>query len=256
MRSLLFVLLLSSTAWGEHLATITNTRPGGEWDSRVRETNLHARAGAGTFYVPVTLADVGNSWSLPDVDWRGLVHDPTANEFNFGFADSPNGFDDLSLPELFAGNYMSNISFAWLASGVPADYNLTGATVTLDAMTFSPTPGQFQVPLLVQGRVRLDLYGDYFQQPPGDYNQNGEVDGADYVMWRMKFTPPLSEGSLPNESGQTAGFIAMEDFHFWRSQFGREVMPVGAALGSASIPEPGAWLLFLIGLALIHWRNR
>jgi T5SS/PEP-CTERM-associated repeat protein len=50
---------------------------------------------------------------------------------------------------------------------------------------------------------------------PGDYNQNGTVDAADYVVWRNN----LGNGtSLPNDD--TAG-VGPDDFARWRTHFGR-----------------------------------
>jgi autotransporter-associated beta strand protein len=79
---------------------------------------------------------------------------------------------------------------------------------------------------------------------PGDYNQNGTVDAADYVVWRNN----LGAGSLPNEGGISPGNVDSEDYNFWRSRFGA-TSGAGAGLGSSNVPEPSS--ILLIGLALI-----
>jgi hypothetical protein len=71
---------------------------------------------------------------------------------------------------------------------------------------------------------------------PGDYNNNGTVDAADYVLWR-------NGGPLANES-DTPGTVNQADYAFWRSRFGA-ASGSGAALNAASVPEPGS-----AGLAL------
>jgi hypothetical protein len=49
---------------------------------------------------------------------------------------------------------------------------------------------------------------------PGDYNANGAVDAADYVVWR-------NGGPLQNEvEGVTPGQVTQEDYDAWRAQFG------------------------------------
>jgi hypothetical protein len=78
----------------------------------------------------------------------------------------------------------------------------------------------------------------------GDYNNNGKVDAADYVLWR-------NGGPLQNES-VTLGSTTPEDYAVWRSNFGNSAGS-GAALGSStSVPEPGSLILSLLtGLGLI-----
>ena len=50
----------------------------------------------------------------------------------------------------------------------------------------------------------------------GDYNDNGVVDAADYVLWRN------NPASLENE-GASPGVVDPADYTFWRSQFGKTV---------------------------------
>ena len=53
--------------------------------------------------------------------------------------------------------------------------------------------------------------------PPGlagDYNNNGAVDAADYVLWRNNPTSLENEGASP-------GVVDPADYTFWRSQFGK-----------------------------------
>jgi hypothetical protein len=72
----------------------------------------------------------------------------------------------------------------------------------------------------------------------GDFNNNGVVDAADYVLWR-------DGGTLandPTEGNQPA------DFDVWRANFGKTAGP-GAAL-SAAVPEPAAAALLLVGILL------
>ncbi len=59
----------------------------------------------------------------------------------------------------------------------------------------------------------------------GDYNQNGTVDAADYVVWR-------------NGLGTT---YTQDDYNIWRANFGRTA---GTGSGvAATVPEPtNAWL--------------
>jgi hypothetical protein len=82
---------------------------------------------------------------------------------------------------------------------------------------------------------------------PGDYNNNGVVDAADYVLWRKG-------GPLQNEV-DTPGTVNAADYTAWRARFGN-TSGSGASLGAAAVPEPGTILLTIVGLASICAVNR
>jgi hypothetical protein len=88
----------------------------------------------------------------------------------------------------------------------------------------------------------------------GDYNENGTVDAADYVIWRKLVGP----GALPNEGGVSNNLVDESDYKFWRSRFGASAGPRINFPEGAAVPEPAAWLLFLFGAfaLLFGWRNR
>jgi hypothetical protein len=73
---------------------------------------------------------------------------------------------------------------------------------------------------------------------PGDYNGNGVVDAADYVLWR-------NGGALQNE-GVTPGNNTADDYTFWRSRFGATSGSGTAA--AAAVPEPTAMILVVAGI--------
>jgi hypothetical protein len=74
----------------------------------------------------------------------------------------------------------------------------------------------------------------------GDYNEDGSVDAADYVVWRNN----LGGTMLPNET-VSPGIVDQEDFSEWRSHF------QSAALGAAgsAVPEPAALFTALSAMA-------
>lgn len=78
----------------------------------------------------------------------------------------------------------------------------------------------------------------------GDYNDDGTVDAADYVVWR-------NGGPLMNE-GATPGSTTPEDYDFWRSRFGATAASGSAA--AAAVPEPAAAMLLLT--AVVGWARR
>jgi hypothetical protein len=74
---------------------------------------------------------------------------------------------------------------------------------------------------------------------PGDYNDNGVVDMADYVLWRKG-------GPLQNEVN-TPGTVDASDYDAWRAKFGNT--SGSGSLNGAAVPEPTAMVLVVIGIA-------
>jgi hypothetical protein len=85
----------------------------------------------------------------------------------------------------------------------------------------------------------------------GDYNDDGIVDAADYVIWRKA----LSSGatSLPNETA-SLGVVDQEDYAAWRTNFGATQNESAAA--GAAVPEPSVWAMILLGLCSNLCRRR
>jgi hypothetical protein len=90
--------------------------------------------------------------------------------------------------------------------------------------------------------------------PPGvagDYNGNGVVDMADYVLWR-------SGGALQNESA-SPGVTDQADYDFWKAHFGATSGSGSGLAGGAAVPEPAVLALGLfaaLGVCLYSSRNR
>jgi hypothetical protein len=79
---------------------------------------------------------------------------------------------------------------------------------------------------------------------PGDYNDNGAVDAADYVLWRT------GDNNLSNEVA-TIGTNTPQDYTEWRVRFGN---PAASATTLANaVPEPASGALFLLILAMLHF---
>jgi hypothetical protein len=68
---------------------------------------------------------------------------------------------------------------------------------------------------------------------PGDYNNNGAVDAADYVLWR-------EGGPLQNEV-ESVGTVTAADYDAWRARFGNTTAGSGAS--NPAVPEPAALAL-------------
>jgi hypothetical protein len=79
---------------------------------------------------------------------------------------------------------------------------------------------------------------------PGDYNNNGVVDAADYVVYRNN----VGQATLPNRGTGIVGAVGNADYDFWKSRFGSTS---GSGTSVASVPEPGTCLLALV--AFVGW---
>jgi hypothetical protein len=91
-----------------------------------------------------------------------------------------------------------------------------------------------------------------------DYNHDGIVDGADYVVWRKtngNVAAPPGSGA----DGNGDGTVNLADYTLWRSHYGN---PSGAGSGgdlsTNNVPEPTSCILLTIGalLAIAPRRSR
>jgi alpha-tubulin suppressor-like RCC1 family protein len=91
---------------------------------------------------------------------------------------------------------------------------------------------------------------------PGDYNNDGAVDGADYVMWRK--TGGQTGAGLAADGDQDHQ-IDSDDYNVWRGNFGQFSFGSGsgAATGSPDnvIPEPSTLLILLLAAGSVCFRR-
>ena len=75
----------------------------------------------------------------------------------------------------------------------------------------------------------------------GDFNGDGQVDAADYVVWRKGL------GTI----------FTLTDYDLWRANFGTVVGAAsGGASGSSAVPEPAAATLFVVSMLLLNLSRR
>lgn len=82
---------------------------------------------------------------------------------------------------------------------------------------------------------------------PGDYNNDGQIDSADYTIWRD--SQGESGVGLPAD-GSGNGTVGPEDYELWKVNFSGEP-PAGAGASSQNAPEPGAAVPIGVGLILV-----
>lgn len=139
-------------------------------------------------------------------------------------------FRNITLADTFALSSDVLDRFGFLQTGDQIDANgptLTTYTLSISDITYSGNT------VVGGGNV------------PGDYNGNGTVDAADYVLWRdgSLLADGTGPGAIPD------GVVDGLDYNFWKARFGNSGSAAGASLNSTSIvPEPTA-----VVLAALAW---
>jgi hypothetical protein len=74
----------------------------------------------------------------------------------------------------------------------------------------------------------------------GDFNNDGKVDAADYVVWRETMGTDVAK------------------YNEWRGAFGNVYFGSGSATasGGGAVPEPATWLLVVLSTMLMFWPGR
>ena len=73
---------------------------------------------------------------------------------------------------------------------------------------------------------------------PGDFNHDGTVDGADYIVWRKN----------------PGGIYTQNDFNTWRTHFGQTAG--SGASANATVPEPATFVMLFVTAAGVSTRRR
>lgn len=165
---------------------------------------------------------------------RAVVHyKDSLNDFQstglIGTAD----WDDVKVVVNFATDTwtvtLNNVSSGDLTFRNDGNYS-TAATLLFNASTGHETgyTDDFKVYI---GAVPVGV--------AGDYNNNGVVDAADYVLWR-KGGPLQNEVDVP-------GTVNSADYTAWRARFGN-TSGTGSAVGPAAVPEPGSMCVAVTAL--------
>jgi hypothetical protein len=79
---------------------------------------------------------------------------------------------------------------------------------------------------------------------PGDFDADGDVDGADFVAWQTNF-PKSTDATLAQGDADNDGDVDGADFVVWQTNF-----PFTPSPGAAPVPEPAACFLALVGVVL------
>lgn len=158
---------------------------------------------------PGTIAEDGTP--VPPNTWTRLSYNLSPEKIDqYIFTEGPSSYYYDTL---------SNVGHVQVGFRVPDGFNS-------DSTTYICSMDQPSI-------ARLDV--------PGDYNGNGVVDAADYVLWR-KGGPLLNQIDDPAQ-------VNAQDYTQWRARFSSTLAAAGGgSIANAPVPEPSAIVLFLLGL--------
>ena len=172
-----------------------------------------------------TVDDVGTVvHATPEqvADFNVIFRDPNAQLHLLSVANprevSLSGLWDLWAP---FGNFTPHVPYL---SGSFAGYTITDVTQTIEGIVFDGSETGCELSYCGirwkgSGLQTIRIYGHL----AGDYNDDGAVDAADYVVWRKSESEAVR-------------------YDQWLGNFGRAVE---SPLPNAAVPEPSSWLLAL-----------
>jgi T5SS/PEP-CTERM-associated repeat protein len=126
--------------------------------------------------------------------------------------------------------------------------NVVGA---FDSILLPPVPNDLEVGLIYTSTGLSMQISSIPDGIPGDYNDDGIVNAADYTVWRDHLG---SATALPNDN--TPG-VAADDYTRWKTNFGNTAGAGGfAGQSSNAVPEPSILQFAVLGLAALVCRAR
>lgn len=188
--------------------------------------------------------DQADSMSIDSLNFR-INLEAAESVFNYAIRSSLDGFSSDLVDATFANSPGLNTVSEDL-SGVAALQGLT-SDVTFQVALYGAFPDNGSgnnatiSALTVLGDVTGDLPG-----LPGDYNNDGVVNLADYTVWRDNLG--ASDETALNGNGDGGG-ITVSDYTYWKSRFGDSNMSAVAEVTAGQVPEPQT--LALLALAAL-----
>jgi hypothetical protein len=171
------------------------------------------------------------------------------DRFRLNFGDITTGFTPLGLYATLPSNSSSNgISvYAGNWSGMILEFPFAKFPVSLaetQSLTLDVARNPAGASLVVKSITTAG------QPLAGDYNRDGTVDSADYLVWRQFVgvnTKTNSIFPIASADGDGNGAVDAADYIIWRKNLG-----TGSAAGSTAnyfVPEPAAVSIVLYALA-------
>jgi hypothetical protein len=173
------------------------------------------------------------------------------------------GSVDGTLKQVGGGVYLFGTEFflngSDISNSMDADVPLriTQRNVTLSGTLADGSPFSFDL-------YSTDQTGrDYFRPGyileitlvsgiPGDFNDDGIVNAADYTVWRNKVGTSVAVRGKDGD-GNYDGEVTQADYYVWRKHFGNVSGGLGAGFDErfpANVPEPGSVVLLVMAVVI------
>jgi hypothetical protein len=165
-----------------------------------------------------------------------------------GFGSLPGAvepdFPTIPLPDFFFNPYGDTLT---LTHGGTID-SRTFASIPIDGVNSRKYPANTDS---INSPTNFsDQWGSINLNPNfGDYNNNGVVDAADYVVFRKYLN---TTEVIPND--ETPEWVVEEDWGVWRRRFG-STGPGGGA-STSTVPEPAGPIFSMLLSALLFFRRK
>jgi hypothetical protein len=151
--------------------------------------------------------------------------------------------DLLNFDFTFAGAARTDLTLmipaTWQTDAL-ASLEINGQPITWILQNIKGIDYAMFTPQIMNGHITATFVAPFLA---GDFNHNGTVDMADYVLWRSTL------GSTTNLAADGNGnhLIDDGDYAVWRNNFGHKQ----AAQSLSAVPEPGLCVLLLFSLAIL-----
>ncbi len=194
----------------------------------------------------------------PNIDWTGVGELGGITELDLS------GIDFASITDLAPLYVMDDLTDLWLIDTV----NLVASDLdvlldNLDTIEGTSTEGVLHLTQANYDAFNLaggDLLAAWHGEPghhvelilPGDYNDDGIVDAADFTVWRDNLGAPGD--MIPNHND--LGPIGTAHYLTWKSHFGMSAPTSLSDTRVAGVPEPATVLLVLVAILVAPWLKR
>jgi hypothetical protein len=198
--------------------------------------------GTGSISGSGSLGTAGNTGFAGNITFNGIfpIDIDSQNTDRFSISGTANLTGTISVDVL--NNFTPSGAYTIVSAG-----NLINGGLTLGG----PDAGLFSLSVTTGAGGTVQLLATS-AGVAGDYNRNGVVDAADYVLWRETDGDAVAAGTGADGDGN--GVINGADYTFWRARFGNTAASGNGA--GAAVPEPECIALIafaaLIGAARLR----
>jgi hypothetical protein len=202
-------------------------------------------------YAEMLAADDGNPATMAAVHSLKILWDNPNDAPNLGVQE----YSTIQSDGAVLGPMFQIIERAYEVRGgqdpnLPGSADVTSPNGRADIRIQIDEAGELYILSKSDGMIRA-IVGGSLPGVPGDYDKNGSVDAADYVVWRK--TMGQSVAPFTSADGDGNGMIDQADYEFWQARFGD---PLPGAAGSLPVPEATTGALLFASAICLAARSR